>query len=72
VWATGPAGFPPTDSDSMPGVGTPPTLSAAQVAYTGPTNWGATSVTADNFLGFNVDSATTVTRATVTIKLNRT
>jgi hypothetical protein len=71
VWATGPTGYPPTDSGSMPGAGTPPTLSSDDFAFTGPTNWDDTSIAADDVLRFNVDSASTVTRATVTIKLTR-
>ena len=67
VWNDTRANFPPTDADSLPGAGTPPTLSSATNSRdTTLTSWD-TSIPADSYLRFNVDSATTVTRVTVAL-----
>lgn len=67
IWNDTRANFPPTDADSLPGAGTPPTLSSAVVARdTTLTSWDVT-VPADSFLRFNVDSATSVQRVTVAV-----
>lgn len=67
IWNDTYANYPPTDADSLPGAGTPPTISSATKSKdTTLTSWD-TSVPADSTLRFNVDSATTVTRVTVAI-----
>jgi hypothetical protein len=67
IWNDTYANYPPTDADSLPGAGTPPTISSATKSKdTTLTSWD-TSVPADSTLRFNVDSATTVTRVVVAI-----
>jgi hypothetical protein len=62
VWKDSFANYPPTDADSIT-ASAPPTLSSAIKAEdTTLTGW-TTSVTAGDTIGFNVDSASTVTRA---------
>jgi hypothetical protein len=70
VWKDTYANFPPVDADSIT-ASAPPTLSSAQKSQdTTLTGW-TTSVAAGDILGFNVDSITTVTRVTLTLKLER-
>jgi hypothetical protein len=66
IWKDTYANFPPTDADSITS-SAPPTISSATKAEdTTLTGW-TTSITAGNILRFNVDSATTVTRVTVSL-----
>lgn len=70
VWKDTYANAPPTDTDSITS-STPPTLSsAAKSQDTTLTSW-ITSVAAGDVFGFNVDSATTVTRVTLILEINR-
>lgn len=71
VWKDTYANFPPDNSDSITSA-TPPTLSAAQKSQDTTLSSWVTSVAAGDIFGFNVDSATTVTRVTLTLKINRT
>ena len=62
VWLEQYVDYPPTDADSITD-STPPTVTTATKSEdTTLTSW-TTSVTAGDIIGFNVDSATTATRA---------
>lgn len=66
IWADSFANFPPTDADSITSA-TPPTLASAQTAEdTTLASW-TTSLSAGDWLAFNVDSAATVTRVVVAL-----
>lgn len=71
VWKDTYANFPPLDADSIAGSELP-TLSTAQKNQDLALSTWTTSVTAGDILGFNVDSATTVTRVTLTIRGTKT
>lgn len=68
IWNDTYANYPPTDADSLPGGGTPPTISGPtnKSKDTTLTSWD-TSVPADSTLRFNVDSVTSLTRVVVAI-----
>ena len=71
VWKDVYANFPPTVADTIAG-SEKPTLSSAQNNQdTSLTTW-TTAVTAGDVLAFNVDSATTVTRVTLSIGITKT
>jgi len=59
----------PTNISSMVGGGTKPTLSTAQKNQSAPASWTSTTGASGNVVVFNVDSVTTVTRVTVSLKL---
>lgn len=67
VWKDTYANFPPTVADTIAG-SEKPTLSSAQKNQDLTLSTWTTTVTSGDVLGFNVDSATTVTRATVIIR----
>ncbi len=70
VWKDTYANFPPTVLDTIT-ASAKPTLSTAQKnENTTLTGW-TTSVTDGDWLGFNVDSATTVTRVTLSLTVRR-
>jgi hypothetical protein len=52
---------------SMVGAGNKPTLTAAQFAQTTPIGWSTTTLLQDQWIAFNVTSATTVTKVTVVL-----
>lgn len=66
VWKDTYANFPPTDADSIT-ASAPPTLSTAQKSQDVTLTGWTTSVTAGDYIGWNVDSAATVTYVTVCI-----
>jgi len=71
VWKDTYANFPPTVADTVTG-SEKPTLSSAQKNQdTSLSSW-TTAFTKGDWLRFNVDSATTVTRVTVVIRVKRT
>ena len=72
VWKDTFANFPPVDGDSITSA-TPPTITASNTNSQDTTlsSW-ITSVAAGDIFGFNVDSCTSITRATLTLKINRT
>ena len=71
IWKDAYANFPPTDADSIT-ASAPPTLSTAQKSTDSTlTSWTA-SLAAGDYLAFNVDSAATVTRVALTLKVTRT
>jgi len=59
-------------SSSIVGAGNAPTLSASQFNSAAPSGWTSTSLVADDFLAFNVTSATTVQRVTIALTVTRT
>jgi hypothetical protein len=57
---------------SMVGAGTAPNLTASQFTPpTAPSGWTSTSLAANDFIGFFVSSATTVTRVTIDLSLGK-
>lgn len=71
VWKDTYANFPPVDADSIT-ASAPATLSSAQKSQdTALTGW-TTSLTEGDYLAFNVDSATTVSRVTLSLVVTRT
>lgn len=53
------------------GSGNKPTLSSAQSGNATPSSWTSTSVSAGDILEYNVDSASTITRVTLTLSFTR-
>lgn len=68
IWKDTYANYPPTDADSITSA-TPPTISSATKSQDTTLSSWTTSITAGDILGFNVDSATTVTRVTLSLKV---
>jgi hypothetical protein len=71
IWRDSYANFPPLDADSIT-ASAPPTVSAATKSTDSTLTGWTTSITANDVLAFNVDSATTTTRATIALRLRRT
>lgn len=71
VWKDTYANALPTDADSIT-ASAPPTVSTAVKSQDSTLTGWTTAVSAGDVVGFNVDSATTVTRCTLTIKGNKT
>jgi hypothetical protein len=71
VWKDTYANFPPVDADSIT-ASAPPTLSTAQKSQDSTLTGWTTSIAAGDVLGFNVDSITTCTRVTITLKVTKT
>jgi len=67
VWKDTYANFPPTVADTIAGTEKPTLSSAQKNQDTSLTTW-TTSVAAGDIIGFNVDSAATVTKVTLVIK----
>jgi hypothetical protein len=63
----------PVDADSITAGGTPPTISATNVKSQDATmaSWTSVTLVAGDILAFNVDSCTTITRCTVSLKVTR-
>jgi hypothetical protein len=74
VWKDTYANFPPTDADAMPGAGKEPTIAATnqKAQDTDISDWTSVAVAAGNILAFNVDSCTTITRVTLSLKATKT
>ncbi len=70
VWKDTYANFPPTVADTIAGSEKPTLSSAIKNEDLTLTTW-TTSVTAGDIIGFNVDSASTVTRVTLSIKITK-
>jgi len=71
IWKDTYANFPPTDADSIT-ASAPPTISSAQKSEdTTLTGWTKT-INAGDVLAFNVDSAATITRVTIALKVKKT
>ena len=72
VWNDTYANTPPTVADTMISTGTKPTLSSAQKNQDTSVDWADTTIAAGSTLTLNVDSATTVTFVTLTLRLRTT
>jgi hypothetical protein len=70
VWRDTYANFPPSVADTIAG-SEKPTLSSAQVNQDLSLSTWSTSVTAGDIIAFNVDSASTVTRVNLSIKITK-
>lgn len=68
IWKDTYANFPPTNADSIT-ASAPPTISSAVKAQDATLTGWTTSITAGDILAFNVDSATTVERVTLSLKV---
>lgn len=71
VWKDTYANYPPTVADTITASAKPTLSSATKAQDTTLTGW-TTSVSAGDIFGFNVDSATTVTRVHLILKINKT
>lgn len=70
IWKDTYANFPPTDADSITAAA-PPTITTAQKSQDGTlTNW-ITAIATGDILAFNVDSATTITRVTISLEVTK-
>jgi len=70
IWKDTYANFPPTDADSITAAA-PPTIAAAQKSQDATlTDW-TTAIAAGDILAFNVDSAATITRVTISLKVEK-
>jgi len=70
IWKDTYANFPPTDADSIT-ASAPPTISSAQKSQDATlTDW-TTAIAAGDILAFNVDSCATITRVTISLKVER-
>jgi len=71
IWKDTYANFPPTDADSIT-ASAPPTISSAQKSQDSTLTGWTKSISAGDILAFNVDSCTTITRVTISLKVERT
>jgi hypothetical protein len=73
IWREELGDFPPTDADSMCS-GKEPTIAASgtNAQDTTITDWTSDDIVAGDILRFNVDSCTTIQRATLALKVTRT
>lgn len=71
VWKDTYANYPPTVADTITAAAKP-TISATNKSQDSTLTGWTTSVTTGDVIGFNVDSCTTITRATLVLKVNRT
>lgn len=70
IWKDTYANYPPTDADSITASAVP-TISATTKSQDSTLTGWTTSITAGDVLGFNVDSASTVTRVTISLKVTK-
>jgi len=68
IWKDTYANFPPTDADSIT-ASAPPTISSAQKSQDSTLSGWTTSIASGDILAFNVDSCTTITRVTISLKV---
>lgn len=71
VWKTSLAGYPPNAGNSICG-GATPTISGGQKASSSSLGAWTTAVAEGDVLSFNVDSVTSVTLASIALKVTRT
>ena len=71
IWKDTYANFPPDNSDSIT-ASAPPTLSTAQKSQDSTLSGWTTSISAGDILAFNVDSCSTITRVTLSLKVTKT
>ena len=67
IWKDTYANYPPDNSDSMPGTGQEPKITASDDQATSSSlgSWTTTSIASGDTLRFNIDSVTTITRCTL-------
>lgn len=70
IWKDTYANYPPTVADTIT-ASAKPTLSTATKSQDSTLTGWTTAVTAGDILGFNVDSATTVTRVTLSLRVSK-
>ena len=70
VWKDTYANYPPTVADTITASAKPTVSTATKGQVTTLTGW-TTSITAGDIIGFNVDSATTVQRCTISLKVTK-
>lgn len=70
IWKTPFAAFPPTSSNSITASDKPTLASAASATDAALTGW-TTTINAGDILRFNVNSAATVTRATLILQITK-
>jgi len=68
IWKDTYANFPPTDADSITAAA-PPTITTAQKSEDSTLTSWTRAIAADNILAFNVDSITTITRVTISLRV---
>jgi hypothetical protein len=68
IWKDTYANFPPTDADSIT-ASAPPTITTAQKSQDSTLTGWTKTITAGDILVFNVDSCTTITRVTLSLKV---
>ncbi len=71
VWKDTYVNYPPTLSDSICGIDKPTLTSQIKNNNNNLTDW-STTITEGDIIAFNVDSASTVTQVTLTLKINKT
>ena len=71
IWKDAYASYPPTDADSITASAPPTVASATKSEDTTLTGW-TKNITAGDCIRYNVDSATTVTRAAILLRVIRT
>jgi len=71
IWKDTYANFPPTDADSIT-ASAPPTINSAQKSQDSTLSGWTTSIASGDVLSFNVDSCTTITRCTISLKVIKT
>lgn len=71
IWKDTYANYPPVDADSIT-ASAPPTISAATKSQDATLTGWTTTIAAGDILGFNVDSAATVTLVTLSLKVKKT
>ena len=71
VWKDTYTNFPPTAADTITGTEKPTITSSNKGQDTNLTTW-TTAISAGDILRYNVDSASTVTRVTLALKVTRT
>ena len=70
VWKDTYANYPPTVADTITASAKPTISSATKYQDSTLTGW-TTSLSAGDFIGFNVDSASTVTKCTISLKVTK-
>jgi hypothetical protein len=70
IWKDTYDNFPPTSVDSICG-GNKPTISNAQKYQDSTLNGWTKTINAGDILAFNVDSASTITRLTISLKVKK-
>lgn len=70
IWKDTPANFPPTVADTITAAAKPTLSSQTNASSSTLTGW-TTSIAANDILRFNVDSATTVSRITISLTVTR-